>query len=95
MFFFSFFLTENFNRFEMQLCCGKGGGGFYSCRNVVLVRVVFLRGKKNKWSFKELELKCFRPKVKSQAGCRCPPSPKLSYFFFFLLKHMYMEKAVS
>lgn len=44
--FFFFFLTDNFNRFEMQLCCGKGGGGFYSCRNVVLVRVVFLRGEK-------------------------------------------------
>lgn len=103
--FFSFFLTDNFNRSKMQLHCGKGGGGFFSCRDVVLVREVFLNGKKNKWSFKELELKCFRPKGGSQAGCRCPPSPKLSgallllegsgKHFFFLLKHKYMEKLLG
>lgn len=64
-----------------------------------------MKGKKNKWSFKDLELKCFRPKGRSWAGCKCPFSPKLSgtllllegsgNSFFFLLKHKYMEKLLG
>lgn len=71
--FFSFFLTDNFNRSKMQLHCGKGGGGFFSCRDVVLVREVFLNGKKNKWSFKELELKCFRQKGEARLAAGAHP----------------------
>lgn len=52
-----------------------------------------------------MELEFFRPKGRSQAGCRFPPSPKLSgtlfllegsgNHFFFLPKYKYMEKLLG
>lgn len=52
--FFPFFLTYNFNRFEMQV--GKVGSGSNSYRNAILFRVAVLKRKKNRWSFKNPEL---------------------------------------